>query len=69
MPQNSGSQTFRLGAFILVGLAILAAAVFLIGSQESKFVAHILVNAQFQNVAGLEKKKKKKIFFFFFFFF
>jgi phospholipid/cholesterol/gamma-HCH transport system substrate-binding protein len=47
------SQSLRLGAFILVALTILGVAVFLVGSQESKFELHYRVQAQFQNVAGL----------------
>ena len=47
------SQTFRLGVFILIGLAILAAGVFLVGGMESRFQANYRVKAQFQNVAGL----------------
>jgi phospholipid/cholesterol/gamma-HCH transport system substrate-binding protein len=47
------SQSFRLGVFILIGLAILAAGVFLIGGMESRFQANYRLKAQFQNVAGL----------------
>jgi ABC-type transporter Mla subunit MlaD len=47
------SQTFRLGIFILIGLAILAVGVFLVGSMESRFHANYKVKAQFENVAGL----------------
>jgi len=49
------SQSIRLGFFILLGLAILGAAVFLIGSKESLFQSNFLVRAQFQNVGGLNE--------------
>jgi phospholipid/cholesterol/gamma-HCH transport system substrate-binding protein len=47
------SQNFRLGAFIVITLAILAAGVFLIGDKESLFQSSYHVNADFHNVAGL----------------
>jgi phospholipid/cholesterol/gamma-HCH transport system substrate-binding protein len=47
------SQNFRLGAFIVITLAILATAVFLIGDKESLFQSSYHVNADFHNVAGL----------------
>src|SRR5271166_4245903 len=49
------SQTFRLGAFIVITLAILATAVFLIGNQESMFKSHYRIKTEFQNVAGLQE--------------
>jgi phospholipid/cholesterol/gamma-HCH transport system substrate-binding protein len=49
------SQSIRLGFFVLLGLAILGAAVFLIGSKESLFQSNFLVRAQFQNVGGLNE--------------
>jgi phospholipid/cholesterol/gamma-HCH transport system substrate-binding protein len=47
------SQNFRVGIFIVVTLAILATAVFLIGSRESMFSSNYKVRADFDNVAGL----------------
>src|ERR1700683_1244043 len=49
------SQSIRIGFFVLLGLAILGAAVFLIGSKESLFQTNFLVRAQFQNVGGLNE--------------
>jgi len=49
------SQSIRLGFFVLLGLAILGAGVFLIGSKESLFQSNLLVRAQFQNVGGLNE--------------
>jgi len=49
------SQTIRLGAFILVTLAILGFFVFLVGSMESRFESHYQLRAQFQNVKGLDE--------------
>src|SRR5271154_2918226 len=49
------SQSIRLGVFILLGLAILGAGIFLIGSKESLLQSNFLVRAQFQNVGGLNE--------------
>lgn len=47
------SQAFRLGLFIVAGLAVLVAGVFLIGSRESLFQSTYHLKTEFQNVAGL----------------
>src|SRR5579871_4501535 len=47
------SATFRLGLFIVAGLLILAAGVFLIGSNESLFAHTYTTRAEFHTVAGL----------------
>ena len=47
------SRVARLGAFIFVTLAVLAAGVFLIGSKEYLFRPTYQLKAQFDNVAGL----------------
>jgi phospholipid/cholesterol/gamma-HCH transport system substrate-binding protein len=47
------SRVARLGAFIVLTLAILAAGVFIIGGKEYLFSSTYLLNAQFDNVAGL----------------
>jgi phospholipid/cholesterol/gamma-HCH transport system substrate-binding protein len=49
------AQSIRLGAFVLTTLAILAAFFLLIGRKESKFEATYRLQAQFQNVSGLEE--------------
>jgi len=49
------SQSIRLGAFILVTLAILGLLVFLVGSMESRFESNYQLKAQFQNVKGLNE--------------
>jgi phospholipid/cholesterol/gamma-HCH transport system substrate-binding protein len=49
------SQNLRLGAFIIITLAILATGVFLIGSRESMFRPSYKVRADFDNVAGLNE--------------
>ncbi len=49
------SRSFRLGLFLLVTLAILAACVFLVGRQESEFGSNYLVRSDFDNVAGLSE--------------
>jgi len=47
------SKVARLGAFIVVTLALLAAGVFIIGSKEYLFRSTYQLNAQFDNVVGL----------------
>lgn len=47
------SRVARLGAFIVVTLAVLAAGVFIIGSKEYLFGSTYQLKAQFDNVAGL----------------
>ncbi|MGA2833051.1 MAG: MlaD family protein [Terracidiphilus sp.] len=47
------SRLARLGAFIFVTLAVLAAGVFIIGSKEYLFRSTYQLKAQFDNVAGL----------------
>jgi phospholipid/cholesterol/gamma-HCH transport system substrate-binding protein len=48
------SRVARLGAFIVMTLAILAAGVFIIGSKEYLFSSTYQVKALFDNVAGLD---------------
>lgn len=47
------SRLARLGAFIVVTLALLAAGVFVVGSKEYLFRSTYQLKAQFDNVAGL----------------
>jgi phospholipid/cholesterol/gamma-HCH transport system substrate-binding protein len=47
------SKVARLGAFIILSLAILAAGVFIVGSKEYLFRPTYQLRAQFDNVAGL----------------
>ncbi len=47
------SRVARLGAFIVVTVAILAVGVFIIGSKEYLFRSTYQLKAQFDNVAGL----------------
>ena len=47
------SRVARLGAFIVVTLAVLAAGVFIIGSKQYLFQSTYKLKAQFDNVAGL----------------
>jgi len=48
------SRVARLGAFIVMTLAILATGVFIIGSKEYLFSSTYQLKAQFDNVAGLD---------------
>ena len=47
------SRTFRLGAFIVATLAVLAIGIFLIGNKELLFSSTYRLGASFRNVAGL----------------
>lgn len=47
------SRVARLGAFIVVTLAVLATGVFIIGSKQYLFASTYRLRAQFDNVAGL----------------
>src|SRR5436189_5029999 len=47
------SRAFRLGVFIVLTLAVLAAGVFLIGDRQFLFSSTYQVKATFKNVAGL----------------
>ena len=47
------SQSVRLGAFLLVTLAILGTFVFFVGSLESRFQSNYRIKADFANVGGL----------------
>ena len=49
------SGVFRLGLFIVAALLILAVGVFLIGDKEFLFSSTYRLNADFQNVAGLNE--------------
>jgi phospholipid/cholesterol/gamma-HCH transport system substrate-binding protein len=48
------SRAARLGAFIVVTLAILVAGVFIIGSKQYLFSSTYELKAQFDNVVGLD---------------
>jgi phospholipid/cholesterol/gamma-HCH transport system substrate-binding protein len=48
-------RNIRVGLFVVVALAILGVMVFLVGSMESKFQRTYRLQAQFQNVSGLEE--------------
>jgi phospholipid/cholesterol/gamma-HCH transport system substrate-binding protein len=49
------SRSFRLGLFLLITLAIMAACVFLVGREESEFGSNYLVRSDFASVAGLNE--------------
>jgi phospholipid/cholesterol/gamma-HCH transport system substrate-binding protein len=55
------SRAARLGAFIIATLAILAAAIFLIGSRQYLFTSTYRLQAQFANVAGLDPGAEVRI--------
>jgi phospholipid/cholesterol/gamma-HCH transport system substrate-binding protein len=49
------SRAARLGAFIVVTLAILVAGIFIIGSKQYLFSSTYQLRAQFDNVVGLDE--------------
>ena len=49
------STSFRLGAFILITLSILASGVFLIGNKHQLFSSTFRLNTEFPNVVGLNE--------------
>jgi phospholipid/cholesterol/gamma-HCH transport system substrate-binding protein len=55
------STAFRLGAFIVGGLLILAAGVFLIGSKEFLFSSTYTLRADFKNVGGLDNGAQVRV--------
>jgi len=50
----SSSQKIRTGIFILIALGVLGITIFLIGKQKNLFSNTFPVNAEFNNVSGLE---------------
>ncbi|OJW82893.1 MAG: hypothetical protein BGO69_02320 [Bacteroidetes bacterium 46-16] len=48
-------NNIKLGAFVIAGLAILVATLYLIGRNQSLFGNNISIRARFRNVAGLTK--------------
>ena len=55
------NRTLRLGLFVVATLAILAAAVFLIGNREMLFQSSYRLRAQFHNVSGLNNGAEVRV--------
>jgi phospholipid/cholesterol/gamma-HCH transport system substrate-binding protein len=55
------SREFRLGIFVIAMLLILAGGLFLIGRNRSLFSSTYRVQAQFQNVAGLDEGAEVRV--------
>jgi len=55
------NRTLRLGLFVVGTLAILAAAVFLIGNKETLFQSSYRLQAQFHNVSGLNNGAEVRV--------
>lgn len=55
------SRTFWLGLFIVFGLLILAAGVFIIGANDVRFQSTYPVKASFHNVAGLSEGAEVRV--------
>ena len=54
MEKKEVAHQVKLGAFVLVGLCLFLAAVFLIGSENNVFSRTFTVSAVFRNVEGLK---------------
>ena len=52
--QKEKGMKWKLGGFVIVGLLILVAALFFIGSQKNLFTPVFFVRAEFGNVSGLK---------------
>ncbi|MFZ0085888.1 MAG: MlaD family protein [Candidatus Acidiferrales bacterium] len=55
------SRAARLGAFILVTLAILAAGIFIIGDRQYLFSSTYRLKAQFNTVVGLDEGAEVRV--------
>ncbi len=55
------SQNIRLGLFIVLGLAVLTAGVFMIGSRQSLWQSNYIVKAEFANVGGLNESADVRV--------
>lgn len=55
MEKKEVAQQIKLGAFVLVGLGLFLAAVFLIGSENNIFSRTFTIFAEFKNVEGLKE--------------
>src|SRR5436190_235087 len=55
------SRNFRLGVFIVAGLAILSAGIFLIGSRRFLFSSTYRVETTFKNVSGLNEGAEVRV--------
>jgi phospholipid/cholesterol/gamma-HCH transport system substrate-binding protein len=56
MPQN-----VRLGLFIVLGLAVLTAGIFMIGGRQSMWQSSYVVKAEFANVGGLSESADVRV--------
>lgn len=54
METHSPQFKFRLGLFIIVGIALFVLAIFIIGKQKNLFNPVFAIKANFQNVSGLQ---------------
>jgi phospholipid/cholesterol/gamma-HCH transport system substrate-binding protein len=52
--QNKGALRWKLGVFLILGLAILVMGLFFIGKQKNLFVSSFSLKAAFKNVGGLK---------------
>ncbi len=55
MERKEVGQQIKLGTFVLVGLALFMASVFLIGSENNIFSRTFMISASFKNVEGLKE--------------
>lgn len=52
--KNSASEKFKLGLFVVLGTALLVAALYFIGNRQNLFTKNITIYTHFRNVNGLQ---------------
>ncbi|MFD2724653.1 MlaD family protein [Hyunsoonleella rubra] len=51
--KKTGNQTLKLGVFVIIGLLLFIAAIYLIGERKNMFAKTFTISANFNNVNGL----------------
>ncbi|HAI17645.1 MAG TPA: MCE family protein, partial [Xanthomarina gelatinilytica] len=51
--KKTSKETFNLGLFVIIGMAIFIAAIYFIGEQKNMFDKTFTISANFNNVNGL----------------
>ena len=54
METHTPGFKFRLGLFVIIGIALFVLGIFIIGKQKNLFNPVFSLNANFQNVSGLQ---------------
>lgn len=54
MTRSNNKHAFAVGLFIIIGIVIIIAGVFMVGSQERFFTKRFIINSSFNDVGGLQ---------------